>query len=82
MELQIFFLVMKIFDIYSFINFRLYNTVLLNILTSLYIYQNVFIPYLEICTFLLPSTNIPSTLNPFSGKQQSILYLYEFCFHL
>ena len=32
-----FFLVMKTFQIYSFINFQLYNTVFLNILTRLYI---------------------------------------------
>ena len=78
---KIFFPVMKTFKIYSLINFQIYTTILLTIVTMLYITSPGPIYFITGSLYLLTIfTHFTRPPHPFSVNHQSVLCIYELIF--
>ena len=72
----LFFLIIRIFKIFSLSNLKIYNRVLLTIITMLYIISpgpHLFYNWMFVLFDPLHSFHPPHPLNPFSGKHLSAL---------
>ena len=80
---NILFLVMKTFKMYSLSNFQIYNTVLLTIVAMLYVISPWLIYFItESLYIFIPLTHFTHPPPPTSGNHQCVLSIFHFIFKI